>query len=80
MSIQGARRAVVDRAAHDLMQVDVGSRCRMLGLPRPQENVLRCGDEEFGPAAEVLFHACIKRVYTTEEVSHLVSRICLGLL
>ncbi len=80
MSIQGARQAVVDRAAHDLTQVDVESRCRALGLPPPQGNLLRCGDEEFGPAAEVLFDACIKRVFTTEEVSHLASRICIGLL
>jgi hypothetical protein len=198
MSIQGAQRAVVDRAARDLMQIDVGPRCRMLGLPPPQERGLRfrafgldlllalpgfdltlaagtpaklgdhilvlhylqcdrritptgelisfrdlpggqfywhpfssrsiepltrrigndlglltrnlsrydwqpfeagdlgarihaigaldatliyhCGDEEFGPAAEILFDACIKRVYTTEDVAHLASRICIGLL
>ena len=199
MSIQGAQRAVVGHAASDLMQVDVGSRCRVLGLPPPQENLLRfrafgldllltlssfdlvlaesgkpaklgdhilvlhylqcdrpitptgelisfrdlpggrfywrpflsrsiepltrrigndlallarnlssydrepfeagdlgarihvigmldatlvyhCGDEEFGPAAEILFDACIKRVFTTEDVAHLASRICIGLL
>jgi len=79
MSIQGAQRAVVGHAASDLMQVDVGSRCRMLGLPPPQGNLLRCGDEELGPAAEILFDACIRRVYTTEDVAHLASRICLGL-
>jgi Domain of unknown function (DUF3786) len=199
MSIQDAQRAVVGHAASELMQVDVGSRCRMLGLPLPQGNLLRfrafgldllltlpsfdlvlaeggkpaklgdqilvlhylqcnrpiaptgelirfrdlpggrfywqpflsrsiepltrrigndlglltrhlsrydwkpfeagelgarihvigmldatlvyhCGDEEFGPAAEILFDACVKRVLTTEEVAHLASRICLGLL
>lgn len=38
------------------------------------------GDEEFGPAAEVLFDSCIKRVYCSEDAAFLASRICLGLL
>ena len=80
MSIQDAQWAVAGHAASDSMQVDVGSRCRMLGLPPPQGNLLRCGNEEFGPAAEILFDACVKRVFTTEEVAHLASRFCLGLL
>ena len=125
MTIQGARRAVVGRAASDLMRVDVGSRCRAVGLPPPRESDLRirafgndlglrarnlspyerqpfdggdfgarnhaigplevtlvyhCGDEEISPTAEVLFDACIKCVYTTEDVVRLASRICIGLL
>jgi hypothetical protein len=80
MSLQDAQRAVVGRAASELLQVDVSSPCRMLGLPPPQGNLLRCGDEEFGPAAEILFDACVRRVFTTEEVAHLTSCICLGLL
>lgn len=199
MTLQGAQRAVVDRAAGELMRIDLGSRCRMLGLPSPQEGGLRfrafgldllltlpsfdlvlaesgnpaklgdhilvlhylqcdrrvtptgdlisfrdlpggrfywqpflsrgiepltrrigddlglltrrlsrydwapCeagdlgarihaigrldatlvyhrGDEEFGPAAEILFDACTRRVYSTEDVAQLASRICIGLL
>ncbi len=38
------------------------------------------GNDEFPPAAEVLFDACIKRVYCTEDVAVIASRICLGLL
>ena len=30
--------------------------------------------------AELLFDACIRRVYTTEDVAYLAGRICLGLL
>jgi hypothetical protein len=42
--------------------------------------VYHIGDDEMGPAAEVLFDACIKRVYCTEDVAAIGSRICLGLL
>lgn len=42
--------------------------------------VYHLGDEEFGPAAEILFDAAIKRIYNTEDVAFLASRICLGLL
>lgn len=38
------------------------------------------GDEEGPPTAELLFDACIKRVFATEDVAVLASRICLGLL
>lgn len=38
------------------------------------------GDEEFGPAAQILFDACIKRVYVTEDIAQFAGRICLGLL
>jgi uncharacterized protein DUF3786 len=38
------------------------------------------GDEEGGPAADMLFDACIKRVYQTEDVAYFSSRPCLGLL
>lgn len=38
------------------------------------------GDEEFPPTADLLFSENIKRVYNTEDVAVLGSRICLGLL
>jgi hypothetical protein len=38
------------------------------------------GDEEFGPAAQVLFDACIRRAYVTEDIAQFAGRICLGLL
>lgn len=38
------------------------------------------GDEEFTPTADLLFSENIKRVYDTEDVAVLCSRICLGLL
>ena len=38
------------------------------------------GDAEFPPTAELLFDSCIKRVYVTEDVTVLASRICLSLL
>jgi hypothetical protein len=38
------------------------------------------GDEEFGPAAQILFDACVKRVYVTEDIAQFAGRICLGLL
>jgi hypothetical protein len=42
--------------------------------------VYNIGDEEFGPAAQILFDACIKRVYVTEDIAQFAGRICLGLL
>lgn len=42
--------------------------------------VYNSGDEEFGPAAQILFDACIKRVYVTEDIAQFAGRICLGLL
>ena len=38
------------------------------------------GDDEFPPTADVLFDACIKHVFVTEDAAVLASRICLGLL
>ena len=38
------------------------------------------GDEEFGPAAQIVFDSCIKRVYVTEDIAQIASRVCLGLL
>jgi len=38
------------------------------------------GDDEFPPNADVLFDACMKHVFVTEDVAVLASRICLGLL
>jgi hypothetical protein len=42
--------------------------------------VYRTGDEEFPPAAEILFDSSIKRVYNTDDVSALTGRMCVGLL
>lgn len=42
--------------------------------------VYHIGDDEMGPQAELLFDGCIKRVYCTEDVAVIGSRICLGLL
>jgi hypothetical protein len=42
--------------------------------------VYNLGDEEFGPAAQILFDACMKRVYVTEDIAQFAGRICLGLL
>jgi hypothetical protein len=42
--------------------------------------VYHLGDEEMGPEAELLFDACVKRVYCTEDVAAIGGRICLGLL
>jgi hypothetical protein len=42
--------------------------------------VYHCGDDEFPPAAEMLFDSSIKRIYNTEDAAFLASRICIGLL
>ncbi len=42
--------------------------------------VYRTGDEEFPPSAEILFDSIIARVFNTDDVSALASRMCLGLL
>jgi len=42
--------------------------------------VYRAGDEEFPPAAELLFDAIIKKVFSTDDVSALAGRLCMGLL
>jgi uncharacterized protein DUF3786 len=41
--------------------------------------VFHRGDEEGGPAADVVFDACIKRVYQMEDVAYFASRLCLCL-
>jgi hypothetical protein len=38
------------------------------------------GDEDFGPEAEILFDACIKRVFCTEDAAVLAARLCRGLI
>lgn len=42
--------------------------------------VYHLGDEEFPAAAEILFDSSIKRIYNSEDVAFLASRICIGLL
>ncbi len=42
--------------------------------------VYHLGDDEMPPAAELLFDACVRRVFCTEDAAAVASRICLGLL
>lgn len=42
--------------------------------------VYHLGDEEFSAASEILFDLSIKRVYNSEDVAFIASRICIGLL
>lgn len=42
--------------------------------------VYHLGDEEFPAAAEMLFDSSIKRIYNSEDVAFVASRICIGLL
>lgn len=42
--------------------------------------VYHLGDEEFPPAANILFDSSIKHVFNTEDVAWLAGRICLALL
>lgn len=42
--------------------------------------VYHAGDEEFSPAAEVLFDACCREVYGAEDAAALASRLCLRLV
>ncbi len=42
--------------------------------------VYHLGDDEFPPAAEILFDSCIKRVFEAEDAAVLASRVCIGLL
>lgn len=58
---------------------DLGARIHAIGRIEVTL-VYHLGDEEMGPAAELLFDACIKRVYCTEDAAVIGSRICLGLL
>jgi hypothetical protein len=38
------------------------------------------GDEDFEPEVEILFDACIKRVFCTEDAAVLAARLCRGLI
>jgi len=42
--------------------------------------VYHLGDDEFPPAAEVIFDSVLKKVYEAEDAAFLASRICLTLL
>ena len=42
--------------------------------------VYRTGDDEFPPSAEILFDSIIGRVFSTDDVSALAGRMCMGLL
>ena len=42
--------------------------------------VYHAGDDEFPADATLLFDACIRHVYRTEDVAVMASRVCLGLL
>ncbi len=58
---------------------DVGARIHVIGRLEVFLTYRR-GDEEFHPEADLLFDACIKQVYASEDVAAIASRICLGLL
>ena len=58
---------------------DLGARIHVVGR-LDITLIYRRADEEFPPTADILFTDNIKRVYTTEDVTVLGSRICLGLL
>ncbi|MCK5843525.1 MAG: DUF3786 domain-containing protein [Victivallales bacterium] len=42
--------------------------------------IYQLGDEEFPPDANLLFDSSIKRLFPTEDVAVIASRICIGLL
>jgi hypothetical protein len=42
--------------------------------------VYHCGDNGFPATADLLFNACIKRVFAAKDAAVLASRICFGLL
>lgn len=58
---------------------DLGAEVHLLGR-LALTLVYHAGDEEFPPRADVLFDACIKRVFGAEDAAACASRICLGLL
>lgn len=58
---------------------DLGARIHGIGRVEVYLIYYR-GDEQFGPSADMLFDASIKRVYPGEDVAYLAGRICLGLL
>ncbi len=87
-------RPLVDRVANNLELLeknldrfdwervpmgDVGARIHAIGNVFVTL-VYHQGDDEFPPAAELLFDSNIKRIYPTEDVAVLAGRICLGLL
>jgi len=63
----------------ELAMGDFAARIRAFGKIRATL-VYHLGDEEFSPAAELLFDSCIKRVYEAEDAAVLAGRICIGLL
>ena len=42
--------------------------------------VYHLGDDEFPPAADVIFDACVQRPFDAENAAVMASRICIGLL
>ncbi len=58
---------------------DFGARIHIIG-PLWLTLSYHLGDDEFPPSADVLFDACITRIFVAEDVAVLASRICLGLL
>jgi hypothetical protein len=58
---------------------DVGARIHAIGRLEAFL-IYHRGDEECGPDADLLFDACIKHAYASEDVAALASRVCLGLL
>jgi hypothetical protein len=77
----------LDRLSHSLNRFDwkpvkygdFGARIHAIGR-LDITLIYRKGDEEFPPTGDLLFTDNIKRVYETEDVAVLGSRVCLGLL
>jgi hypothetical protein len=57
---------------------DLGARIHVIGNLYVTL-IYRLGDEEFPPAADLLFDAAVKRVYNAEDAAVLAGRICLEL-
>ncbi len=57
---------------------DLGAKIHILGKI-DATLVYHMGDEEFPPAAELLYDASIRRVFNTEDVAVIASRICIAL-
>ncbi len=75
-----ALRSALDRFDWTPADVgDLGATIQAIGNIR-LTLVYHHGDEDFGPEAEILFDSCIKRVFCTEDVTVLATRLCRGLI
>ena len=75
-----AVRRNLDRLAwKPLAMGDLGARIHVLGNI-DVTLVYQLGDEEMGPAADLLFDACFKRPFAAEEAAAIATRICHGIM